>query len=104
MGGGGARSRQLAAGGDGLDVQSGTLSCAPPSACAASFHPVGAARLALRGATPEDAREIEVLFASPTAMLWLVLPAGDRAAAPSRVVLQAQGAGTLPASASAAAP
>ena len=82
-----------------LDVQRGTLSCAPPTACDASFQAKGASRLTLRGSTPEDAREIEVLFASPTAMLWLVRPAGDQAARPSRVVLQAQGDG--PASATA---
>ncbi len=83
-----------------LDVQRGTLSCAPPGACDGSFQPVGASRLAMRGGTPGEAREIDVLFASPTAMLWLVRPTGDRAAMPSRVVLQAQGA----ASAAAIAP
>ena len=87
-----------------LDVLGGTLSCAPPTACDASFQPIGASRLALRGATPADAREIDVLFASPTAMLWLVRPAGNRAATPSRALLQAQGAGASPWAASAVAP
>jgi hypothetical protein len=80
-----------------LDVQGGTLSCAPPSVCDASFQPKGASRLTLSGAVPEDAREVDVLFASPTAMLWLVRPAANRAATPARIVLQAQG--EVPASA-----
>jgi len=49
--------------------------------------------LALRGATAEDAHDVDVLFASPTVMLWLVHPAGDRVATPARIVLQAQGDG-----------
>ena len=74
-----------------LDIQRGALSCAPPSVCDATVLPVGAARLTLRGTTSEESRDVEVRFASPTAMLWLVRPAGSRTAAPSRVVLQAQG-------------
>ncbi len=74
-----------------LDVQRGTLTCAPPAACDAVVRPEGAARLTLRGATPDDARDVEVLFASPTEMLWLVRPAERRNAPPSRVVLQSQG-------------
>ncbi len=79
-----------------VDVQRGTLSCAPPATCDASLQPNGSSRLTLRGAAPDDPREIDVLFASPTAMLWLVRPAGDRAAVPARIVLHAQGDAASP--------
>jgi hypothetical protein len=74
-----------------LDVQRGALSCAPPATCDAAIQANGASRLMLRGAAPDDARDVDVLFASPTTMLWLVRPAGDRATTPARIVLQAQG-------------
>jgi hypothetical protein len=56
-----------------------------------------ASRLTLRGAA-EDAHDVDVLFASPTVMLWLVHPAGDRVATPARIVLQAHGNETAAAS------
>ena len=74
-----------------VDLRGGALVCHGSRACDATVRPIGAARLAIRGAVAEDARDVEVSFASPTTMQWLTRPAKTTVGPTRRVVLASQG-------------
>ena len=74
-----------------VDLGNGRLVCSGPRACQATVKPIGSARFAIRGAAPEDGRDVEVSFASPTTMQWVARPVGMTAGPTRRVVLESQG-------------